>query len=98
MKITAIQNIYTNPDDNIVSVQPPNKKGLIISAFEVGLQYSFDEYELDHCECIATSVIKRENSLVFTAITQRNEIDEFITISTKKGAKTKHHKIRFIRS
>ena len=97
MKITEIQNIKFIQIGNIISVQPPNRDGLIISGFEVDFKKDFPDFELDYCACIALSVIKERGKLLFTAVTQKREIDEFITISLKYKTKSKHYKLRFIR-
>ena len=100
INITPVQNIELSIENgNSILIVPktidPIK--IVVSSFEIKFETNFESYEIDHCECIASSVFKNENTLLFTAITQRNHINEFITISVKRKGKRKHQKIRFIR-
>ena len=100
IEIIPVQNIeVTIQNGNSILIVPktidPIK--IVVSSFEIKFETNFESYEIDHCECIALSVIKDGNTLLFTTVTQRNSINEFILISVKRKGKRKHQKIRFIR-
>lgn len=93
MKIKAITNCES--ENGIISIYS-EKSGIIISGFELEFDFDFGAWEIDHCQCIAASIIKEGRLLIFTTVTQRGGIDEYITISVF-GDKNKHFKIRFVR-
>lgn len=100
IEIIPVQNIelsIVNGNTRVIVPGTMDPRKLVVSSFEIKFETNFESYEIDHCECIASSVIKNENTLLFTAVTQRNHINEFITISVKRKGKKRHHKIRFIR-
>ena len=100
IEIIPVQNIefsIINGNTRVIVPATLDPRKLIVSSFEIKFETEFESYEIDHCECIALSVVKNENTLLFTAVTQRNHINEFITISVKRKGKKRHHKIRFIR-
>lgn len=100
MKITEIQNIKNVVNGNYECLVCPTSSDplkLIISSFEIDFEKKIDSFDVDHCQCIASSIIKEGNSLIFTTVTQRNDIDEFINISIKTANKRNHFKLRFYR-
>ena len=100
INITPVQNIelsIENGYNRLIVPKTLDPRKLLVSSFELMVDSNFESYEIDHCECIASSIIKNENTLLFTAVTQRNQINEFITVSVKRNGKNRHHKIRFIR-
>lgn len=94
MRLTAINNIK-EIENNKVSVF--RKRGMLISSFELEFEDSFDSYEKDHCDCISISIIRDKTKLLITAVTNKNDIDEFITFSIGHKGVRKHHKIQFVR-
>lgn len=97
MKVTAVQNVTIEQGKEMIEVITPEKKGLVISSFDVEFVNSFDEYEIDKCDCIALSVLTEQKKMMLTAITQKQGINEIITISTVLNNVRKHNRIKFVR-
>lgn len=100
IEVIPVQNIelsIVNGNTRVIVPGTLDPRKLIVSSFEIKFENDFESYEIDHCDCIASSVIKDGNKLLFTVVTQRNQINEFITVSVKRKGKNRHHKIRFIR-
>lgn len=100
MTIYPTQNITLVPgEDNTLITQPtavPAK--IVVSAFRAEFGDEVQSYETDHCQCITSSIIIDGLNLLITLVTQRNDIDEFITISVQyRNGKSNIYKIRFIR-
>ncbi len=94
MRIEALSNICI--DENFVLICP-RSFGLQICNLIVEFDDYFNDFDKDHCECIKSSVEKREKKLLVTLITEKNDIDEFIVFRVFGNGKPVTAKLRFKR-